>query len=77
MGLSQSLQTDNSLDTVTIYPDFSEKLSKTLCFFFRLAWMSRFRLPAYLTILFLAADVRLSVEINMNEDDAFIDDLEI
>ena len=81
MGSSQSLQSVKALDTVATYPEFSDKLSETLCFFFNLAWISRFRLPAYLTILFLAADVRLSVEIRIDEnvgpdlDEADIDEL--
>lgn len=45
-------------------------LEKTLLFFFRLAWLSRIRLPAYLTFLLLAADLRLSVEIMVGDENA-------
>lgn len=54
---------EDTSSAVTLYSDFSKCLSKTLTFLFRLAWLSRIRLPAYLTLIFLATDIRLSVEI--------------
>lgn len=45
------------------FSDFYQGLSETLIFLFDFAWKSRIRLPAYLTLIFLAADIRLSVEI--------------
>lgn len=59
------------------YREFSQSLTKTLSFLFNLAWLSRVRLPAYLCFLFLASDVRLSVEIRVGEHVApDLDDLD-
>lgn len=52
---------------LTLYSDLSKGLGKTLMFLFRLAWFSKIRLPAYLTFIFLAADIRLSIEIVVGE----------
>ena len=56
------------------FSDFYKGLSRTLIFFFEFAWMSRIRLPAYLTLIFLAADIRLSVEIVIDGQRALDED---
>jgi len=59
-----SLKSASFYDEVNIF-------QTTLMFLFDLAWKSRVRLPAYLTILFIIFDYRLSIEIRFadNEDE--------
>ena len=47
------------------YSEFSTSLSRTLMFFFQLAWRLKFRLPSLITAIFLAFDIRVSVEIQL------------
>jgi hypothetical protein len=58
---------EETSSSVILYSDLTKYVSKTLSFLFRLAWLSRIRLPAYLTLIFLASDIRLSVEIVIGE----------
>lgn len=48
-----------------IYNDLSGHLSKVLMFFFQFAWKVKMRLPTLLTVVFMAFDVRVRVEIEI------------
>lgn len=56
-----------SLDLVVtpIFTDISINLSRVLLFFFRFAWQVKVRLPILLTVAFLAFDIRIRVEIEV------------
>lgn len=49
-----------------MYEVFSKHLTRSLVFFFNLAWESRLRLPLIITISFMVLDVRMQLEINVN-----------
>jgi len=60
---------NNTIEAITDSTAFSKTLTDTLSFLFRLAWSLRIKIPAVLTFLFLACDVRLSIEIRFEADD--------
>ena len=45
---------------------FGEPLQKIILFFFRLAWQSRLRLPYLLSVVLMALDIRVRVELHVN-----------
>ena len=65
----------NPIEAITDAATISKTLNETLRFLFRLAWSLRIKFPAALTFLFLACDVRLSIEIRVEAEDVdLIDD---
>lgn len=48
-----------------LYTDLTRDLGRALMFFFRFAWQVKMRLPALLTVAFLAFDIRVRVEIEV------------
>ncbi|KAK7111673.1 hypothetical protein V1264_011268 [Littorina saxatilis] len=57
-------------DTVSVhvpplYLDLTREFSRVLMFFFCFAWKVKIRLPTLLTVAFLAFDIRVRVEIEV------------
>jgi len=48
-----------------LYSDLTRDLGRVLMFFFRFAWQVKMRLPTLLTVAFLAFDIRVRVEIEV------------
>ena len=53
------------VSAATFYTDLSRVLGRVLVFFFHFAWRVKVRLPALLTVAFLAFDIRVRVEIEV------------
>lgn len=47
------------------YTDITRNITRMLLFFFQFAWKVKIRLPTLLTVAFLAFDIRVRVEIEV------------